>query len=88
MLGARLNGRFAAQALLLERQSRALQSLAELDVQERGRAADAVSRWQVHWIILFILTGVFEYASDYESVPLQVLDVLHMCDCTNKSESL
>jgi len=35
-----------AQALLLERQSRALLSLADLDAQERARAADAAARWQ------------------------------------------
>ncbi|KAK9826147.1 hypothetical protein WJX81_000426 [Elliptochloris bilobata] len=34
------------EALLLERQSRALRSLADLDAQERVRAADSVSRWQ------------------------------------------
>ena len=36
----------AAQELLLERQSRALRSLADLDAQERARAADAAARWQ------------------------------------------
>ena len=47
-MGARLSHAFAPQALLLQRQSRALRSLADLDAQERARAADAVSRWQVH----------------------------------------
>lgn len=46
---------YVPQAVLLERQSRALQSLADLDAQERARAADAVSRWQVHWMNSLLL---------------------------------
>lgn len=64
VLAARLSDTSALQALLLERQSRALQSLADLDAQERARAADAVSRWQVHRTNFCYFTGTHEYVSD------------------------
>lgn len=62
LLGARLSDVFAQQALLLERQSRALRSLADLDAQERARAADAVSHWQVHWKNCLLLTRMVQYS--------------------------